>query len=263
MSHATAKDAAADLVQTTQTDDGFVVITINRPEARNALNLALVTALSEKLRELHKSPPVALLIRGAGDEAFVAGADVGEMQKRKAAEALARINATLFQLVEHFPAPTIAVISGFALGGGCELALACDLRVASEDAVLGQPEVGLGIIPGAGATFRLAQQVGLGRAKELIFTARRVNAQEAYHMGLVNRVVPRATLMDEALKLAREMAKNGQLAVRLAKASINAAYAMPAALMQLEAAHQAVLFETEEKHERMGKFLAKTSKAAK
>lgn len=237
--------------------DGIATLTFNRPEVRNAMNRAMVEEAHAALGELEARGDVrALILVGAGDKAFVGGADIAELRERGRIDALRRINAALYRRVEQLPAPTIAAIRGFALGGGCELAIACDLRVAGRGAQLGQPEVGLGILPGAGATYRLPRLIGLGRAKELVLTGRLIGAEEALSMGLVNRVVDDAEVLAAARALAGEIARNSALAVRLAKASLNLAPELSVdAGMALESTAQAVLFEDEEKRLRMQAFL--------
>ena len=182
------------------------------------------------------------------------------MRDRKAEDALRAINSTLFREVEEFPRPVIAAINGFALGGGCELALACDLRVAARSAKLGQPEVGLGILPGAGGCYRLMRLVGLGRAKELIFTGRVITADEAFAIGLVEEVVDDGKARDRALDLARSIASQAPLAVRFAKAAMNSAARGEPTEVLLESTMQAVLFESDEKRRRMTEFLEKKKK---
>lgn len=234
---------------------GIAAVTLNRPEKRNALNLEMVRALHAALESLEGNGELrAVILSGAGDH-FVAGADIAELRERRAADALASINGALFNRVEDLPVPVIAAVRGFALGGGCELAIACDLRVAGTSARLGQPEVGLGILPGAGATHRLPRLVGMGRAKELVFTGRIVSAEEALAMGLVNRVVDDAAVMDKARELAETIAKQGAEAVRLAKVALNAQRHGLEAGRLLESAAQAVLFESAEKERRMTAFL--------
>jgi enoyl-CoA hydratase len=240
-------------------DDGITVLTINRPERRNALDLVTVQAFHHTLDELDGDSALrVLIVTGAGDKAFVAGADIAELKERTHLEALQGINSSLFRRLEEFPAPTIAAVRGYALGGGCELALCCDLRVAGTSAVFGQPEVALGIIPAAGGLYRLPRVVGMGRAKELVFTGRRVDASEAERIGLVNRVVPDAEVLAAAKALAREIAKNGALAVRMAK-SVMQAVARPLAdpTGAIENLAQAVLFDSPDKHARMAAHLAK------
>lgn len=236
---------------------GWAEVTLDRPEVLNALNLALVTGLGAALGELAADPAVrGLILKGAGDKAFVAGADIGELLQRTHVEALQAINAKLFQQVEDFPHPVIAAIRGFALGGGSELALACDIRIGAEDAVMGQPEVKLGIIPGAGAPHRLTRTVGPGLARELIFTGRTVDAQEALRIGLLNRVVPAGRLLETAREMMASILKNSTLAVRLAKVALNAAVnSVDRRHQMIEVLSQGILFEDPEKKARMTRFL--------
>jgi enoyl-CoA hydratase len=189
----------------------------------------------------------------------VAGADVAELKARGAREALAGINARLFRRVESFPATVIAAIRGFALGGGCELALACDLRVGGPSAVFGQPEADLGILPAAGATWRLPRIVGLGRAKELILLGERIGAEEAHRVGLLNRLVGSdEEVMGEAVRLARRAAQRSPMAVRLAKLALQVGQGADVdTAMAFESAAQAVCFESDDKHQRMERFLSR------
>jgi len=239
--------------------EGVALVTLNRPEVRNALDLRMVEELRIAFTRLAARDDVrAVIVTGAGDRAFLSGADIAELRDRKRGDALRRINAGLFREIELFPAPTIAAIRGYALGGGCELAMACDLRVAGEGAKLGQPEVALGIIPAAGGTYRLPRLVGLGRARELVYTGRIIDAAEAERIGLVNRVVPDEQVVDAARALADEIARNSALAVRFAKAGLAAGGQIPTDVaIDLESTAQAVLFEDEEKMRRMTAFLEK------
>lgn len=239
--------------------DGVALITLNAPEKRNAIDLEMVQSLQRDLEELsHVAELAAVVLTGAGEKAFAAGADIAQLRERKAPDALRAINSAMFKRVEDFPVPVIAAIKGFALGGGCELAIACDLRVAGRSAKLGQPEVGLGIMPAAGGTYRLPRLVGLGVARELVYTGRIIDAEEAHRIGLVNHVVDDEAVVERALELAQEIAKNGNAAVRLAKASMNA-LARPAegVASSFESIAQAILFESDEKHQRMDAFLAR------
>ncbi len=237
-------------------EEGIAWITFARPEVRNALDAEMVSELRAALSALAQRDDLAALVFAGDERAFVSGADIAQLRERGRLDALRRINSDLFREIERFPAPTIAAIRGFALGGGCELALACDLRIAGERARLGQPEVGLGIIPGAGATYRLPRLVGLGRARELIFTGRVLEAGEARAIGLVEQVVPDAQVLEAARELARAIASNSVLAVRLAKQALNqsSGFSLDAG-QALESAMQAVLFEDEEKRRRMTAFL--------
>lgn len=237
--------------------DEIEIITLNRAEKRNALSLELVRALHAALDELWLDRALrAVVLQGAGDH-FMAGADIAQLRERGRDEALDSINGSLFMRVEELPVPVIAAVKGYTVGGGCELALAADLRVAGRSARLGQPEVGLGIIPGAGGTHRLPRVVGLGRAKELILTGRIVDAQEALAMGLVNRVVDDARVLDEALAVAADIARQGGLAIRLAKLALNAQRQGLGSGQGLENVAQAVLFESEDKQGRMTAFLGR------
>jgi enoyl-CoA hydratase len=199
-----------------------------------------------------------LVVTGAGDKAFAAGADIAQLRDRSSRDALKAINSGIFNRIEEFAAPVIAAVRGFALGGGCELAIACDLRVVGESAKLGQPEVKLGIIPAAGGTYRLPRLVGLGRARELIYTGRIVDADEALRIGLANLVVPDAEVVDRALALADEIAANGRLAVRGAKRALNA-LSRPGHenAVAFESSVQAGLFDSDDKRARMTAFLDK------
>ncbi|NUN48401.1 MAG: enoyl-CoA hydratase/isomerase family protein [Candidatus Brocadiae bacterium] len=239
--------------------DRLAIVTINRPEVRNAIDQQVVDELTAALDDLRERVGCVILT-GAGDKAFAAGADIAQLRDRTRDDALRGINTGMFRRVEDFPAPVIAAIRGFALGGGCELAMACDLRVAGESARFGQPEVGLGIIAGAGGTYRLARLVGAGRARELLYTGRIIDAKEAERIGLVNRVVPDVDVMSESKKLAEEILKNAPLAVRLTKWTLNAALRAADAGPAVEQLAQAVLFETDDKKKRMTDFLEKRRK---
>ncbi len=239
----------------TSVSAGVAEVVIDRPEARNAIDRATVDALHAALDDLTARSDIrALVLYGAGEKAFAAGADIGDLAARRAREAMLAINARLFAAVERFPLPTIAAIRGYALGGGLELALACDMRLCSDDAKLGLPEVSLGIFPAAGGTRRLPRLVGDGLARELVFTGRILGAEEALRIGLVNRVVPAGELLAEARKLAEAIGKNSDLALRVAKLSLLAA-AHGEDSDAIEQAGQALLFESPEKAERMRAFL--------
>ncbi len=236
---------------------GIATCTFNRPEVRNALSREMVDEIRIVLQALAVDPACRVLIfTGAGEKSFISGADISELLGRTAPDALLRINTALFREIETFPHPTIAAVRGYALGGGCEIAMACDIRIAGEGARFGQPEVGLGIIPGAGGCYRLPQLVGIAYARELIFSGRLIDAAEAHRIGLVNRVVPDANLLTEAGELAGQIARNSGLAIRYAKLAINNAQEMGSeARMAFEASAQAVLFDDEDKNRRMQAFL--------
>lgn len=199
------------------------IITINRPKALNALNSAVLDELDQTLDAVDQEAIRCLILTGAGEKSFVAGADIGEMSTLTKAEgeAFGKKGNDVFRKLETFPIPVIAAVNGFALGGGCEISMSCDIRICSENAVFGQPEVGLGITPGFGGTQRLARIVGTGKAKEMIYGARNIKAEEAYRIGLVNNVYPAEELMPAAKKLASTIARNAPIAVRNCKRAIN------------------------------------------
>ena len=204
--------------------EGMVgIITINRPKALNALNSQVLTELDKTLDNVDINAIRALILTGAGEKSFVAGADIGEMSTLTKAEgeAFGKKGNDVFRKLETFPIPVIAAVNGFALGGGCEISMSCDIRICSENAVFGQPEVGLGITPGFGGTQRLARIVGVGMAKQMIYTARNIKADDALRIGLVNAVYPLEELLPAAKKLAETIAKNAPIAVRNCKKAIN------------------------------------------
>ena len=199
------------------------IITINRPKALNALNSTVLDELDKTLDAVDLEAVRCLILTGAGEKSFVAGADIGEMSTltQSEGEAFGKKGNDVFRKLETFPLPVIAAVNGFALGGGCEISMSCDIRICSENAVFGQPEVGLGITPGFGGTQRLARIVGTGKAKEMIYGARNIKAEEAYRIGLVNNVYPLDELMPAAKKLAATIARNAPIAVRACKRAIN------------------------------------------
>ena len=199
------------------------VLTIDRPKALNALNPEVLADLKAAFEGIDQNAVRCVVLTGAGDKSFVAGADIGSMSTMTKAEgeAFGKLGNDIFLMIEGFPLPVIAAVNGFALGGGCELAMSCDIRICSDNAMFGQPEVGLGITPGFGGTQRLARLVGMGMAKQLLYTARNIDAAEALRIGLVNAVVPQAELMDTALKMANNVAKNAPIAVRACKQAVN------------------------------------------
>lgn len=240
-------------------DGQIATLTIDRPAVRNALNLETVNEFHEALRALAANPDVGvLIITGAGEEAFVAGADINDIRARTLGDGLAAINSSLFSAVERFPRPTIAAVNGYALGGGCELALACDIRIASERATFGQPELNLGIIPGAGATHRLPRIVGLGRAKHLVLTGESIDAARALEIGLVTALAPPAELLPRARELAGRILRLGPLAARLAKLSLNASARVDLdSGLLIETLAQAICYDSEDKQEGTTAFLEK------
>ncbi len=235
--------------------DGIAVVTLNRPEVRNAIDLATIDDLHWALDVLGSYSRTRVLILTGAGRAFASGADLRELKRRRAPDALRGINAGLFEQVEAFPTPTIAAVNGHALGGGCELALACDLRLAAQSARFGQPEAGLGVTPAAGATYRLPRLVGLGRARELIYTGRIIDADEAFRIGLVNRVVPDDRLLDEARSVASVIARKSPLALRVSKRVLGAAAYGAAPGRVAEDLGQAILFESSDRDEGIAAFL--------
>ncbi len=209
----------AQLVESSR--DGYVaLLRLNRPEARNALSPELMEELAAELERLDPDPEVRCAVIAGSEKVFAAGADIKAMSERSFAEALRHPAASFWRRLAAIKTPMIAAVSGYALGGGCELALACDMIVAADGASFGQPEINLGIIPGGGGTQRLARVLGKQRAMELVFTGRRVDAAEAAEMGLVNQVVPEGRWLEEAMALAATVAKQPPIAARLAKQAV-------------------------------------------
>jgi len=233
-------------------------LTVNRPLKRNALDAETVAEMHGALDEVRIAKATVLIVTGAGEKAFVSGADIAAIRERRRDDALASINSRLMAAVETHEAVSIAAVNGVAFGGGCELALACDLRIAAEHAVFALPEPSLGIIPGAGGTQRLPRVVGLGRAKEMILTGARWDAAKALRYGLVSEVVPAAELLPAARRMAERILALGPLAVRLSKAALNASSQMPlAAGLAFESTAQAITFESADKSEGTAAFLEK------
>ena len=251
----------------TYEQDGFVgVITINRPKALNALNSQVLDELDATLDAVNLDETRALILTGAGQKSFVAGADIGEMSSLTKAEgeAFGKKGKDVFLKIENFPIPVICAINGFALGGGCEIAMSCDIRICSDNAVFGQPEVGLGITPGFGGTQRLARLVGPGMAKQMIYTARNIKADEAYRIGLVNAVYTQEELLPAAEKMAAGIAKNAPIAVRNCKKAINEGLALPMdKAVEVEEKLFGDCFETEDQKYGMAFFLDKNKEKVK
>ncbi|MCR5011154.1 MAG: enoyl-CoA hydratase/isomerase family protein [Lachnospiraceae bacterium] len=246
--------------------DAVGVLTINREKALNALNSQVLDELSEALDAVDLATVRCLILTGAGEKSFVAGADIGEMSTLTKAEgeAFGKKGNDVFLKLENFPIPVIAAINGFALGGGCEISMSCDIRICSDNAMFGQPEVGLGITPGFGGTQRLARIVGPGMAKQLIYTARNIKADEALRIGLVNAVYPQAELMDEAMKLASTIAGNAPIAVRNCKKAINEG--LQVSIEEAVAIEEKLFgdcFESYDQKEGMANFLRKKDDPAK
>ncbi len=244
----------------------YAILTINREKALNALNSTVLDELDQTLDQVDLATVRCLILTGAGSKSFVAGADIGEMSTltKEEGEAFGKKGNDVFRKLETFPIPVIAAVNGFALGGGCEISMSCDIRICSENAVFGQPEVGLGITPGFGGTQRLARLVGAGMAKQMIYTARNIKADEAYRIGLVNAVYPQEELMAAAEKMAAGIAKNAPIAVRNCKKAINEG-------LDLDMDHAVALeeklfgdcFETEDQKYGMAFFLDKNKEKVK
>jgi enoyl-CoA hydratase len=239
--------------------DGVALLTIDRPEARNALSFALLAELADELERLDRDGRTRVaIITGAGDRAFAAGADIVELADQTPERLRAEGHFGAWDRLGAIGIPLIAAVRGFALGGGCELAMTCDVIIAGEDAQFGQPEIRIGVMPGAGGTQRLTRAVGLARAMELVLTGRMIGADEARGAGLVTTVVPSTDVLDEALRLADTIASMPPLAVRAAKRSVLAAAELPLAA-GLRAEREAFfdLFATEDQREGMRAFQEK------
>lgn len=246
-------------------EDGVAVVTINRPKALNALNSTVLDELAQAFDEFTTNDAVkAVIVTGSGEKSFVAGADITQMKDMNVAEGkiFAEKGQNTFLKIEQCPKPVIAAVNGFALGGGCELSMACDIRIASENAKFGQPEVGLGIVPGFGGTQRLPRLVGRGMAKLLIYTGDMIDAQEALRIGLVQKVVAPESLLTEAKGVVKRILKKSSIAVNFAKDAINRGMEMdiPNA-MQYEAYIFGTCFASEDQKEGMTAFVEKRKPA--
>jgi enoyl-CoA hydratase len=244
-----------------QVEEGIAVVTIDNQPALNALNGPTLTQLAQIFDALAKNQEVkGVIITGGGEKSFVAGADISEFLQIKGETAVGFMarGQRIFDKIEAFDRPVIAAVNGFALGGGNELAMCCDIRIASENALFGQPEVNLGIIPGYGGTQRLPRLIGPGKAKEMIFADERINAQEAFRVGLVQRVVPKGQALEEAKKLMKKILGKGPVSVKMAKKAINEGLQMSLREgLDLEARCEGVCFGTEDKDEGAKAFLEK------
>ncbi|WP_440007654.1 enoyl-CoA hydratase/isomerase family protein [Halomicrococcus sp. SG-WS-1] len=239
-------------------EDGVATLTVDRPDRLNAMNVETLTSLKEALAEAEAADARVLVLTGAGEDAFVAGADIGYMQDLSTAEAqaYAELGHEVADAIETFPAPVIAAINGYAFGGGCELALACDLRVASEDAVLGQTEIDLGIVPGWGGTQRLSRLVGDELARRLVFFGERVDAQDAHEMGLVGDVVAHDQLDDYVAEMADDLAAKPAFALEAAKEALNQVHESDqTAGLRYERRLWSSLFGTHDQREGMAAFV--------
>jgi len=239
--------------------ESIATLTIDRPDVKNALDRETVSECLSALATLAADEDVGVLIvTGAGESSFVAGSDIADIRTRTRQEGLAGIASSLCSAVERFPRPTIAAINGYALGGGCELALACDLRIAAETAKFGQPELGLGIIPAAGGTQRLPRVVGLGWAKHLVLTGEIIDAKQALAIGLVTLLTPAGQLQLRARELAKKVLRQGPLAARLAKLALNASARVDLdSGLLIETLAQAICYDSEDKQEGTTAFLEK------
>lgn len=240
--------------------DQIAIVTMNNEKSLNALNAATVGELDDCFRKLDTDENVDVIIVTGAGRAFIAGADIKEMQNLGMfeAERFAKSGLDLFRFIEKMGKPVIAAINGFALGGGCELSMACDIRIASSKALFGQPEVGLGIIPGFGGTQRLERLVGLGMAKQMILSGENIKANRALEIGLVNEVLEPEKLMDRALEIAKKIASNAQLAVRVAKNAMNTGYQTDIdSSMDIERVQFARCFTTQDQKEGMTAFVEK------
>ena len=242
-------------------EDYLAILYINRPKAMNALNAETLYELEAAVKDVKADPNIkVMIVTGTGDKSFVAGADITFMLPLSPAEGrfFSDVGERVMRGFELLEKPVIAAINGFALGGGCELAMSCDIRLAAENAIFAQPEVGLGVIPGFGGTQRLPRLIGEGRAKELTYTADVINAQEAYRIGLVNHVYPLEQLMDEAKKLAKKIAAKAPLAVGYAKFAIGKGMQVDIdTAMSIESDMFGMCCATEDKFEGMGAFVEK------
>jgi len=239
--------------------ESIATLTIDRPAVRNALNRDTVDECLAALGELAENDEAGVvIITGSGESSFVSGSDINEIRDRTRDDGLTGIASSLCSAVEHFPRPVIAAVNGYALGGGCELALACDLRIASDTAKFGQPELGLGIIPAAGGTQRLPRIVGMGWAKHLVLSGDIIDAKQALAIGLVTAVTPPGQLQLRARELAKKVLRNGPLAARLAKMALNASSRVDLdSGLLIETLAQAICYASEDKREGATAFLEK------
>ena len=242
-------------------EENVAVITINRPKFLNALNTEVLNELSQAVDLIDGDSTIRVVVlTGSGEKAFVAGADISEMQNKNVLEAreFSALGNKVFSKIENVKMPVIAAVNGFALGGGCELAMACDIRIAGHKAKFGQPEIGLGIMPGFGGSQRLPRLVGKGIAKEILFTGEMINAERAYEIGLVNRIVDASELLDEVKKMAQTIASKSPLGVSFTKKAVNEGSNLDLErAVSLEAELFGSLFSTKDQKEGMSAFLEK------
>ena len=254
----------SEFIEYKEIEDQISIITINRPKALNALNSKVLEELDQTLESIDTNKIRTVIITGSGEKSFVAGADITEMSTltKKEGETFSKKGNDVFRKIETFEIPVIAAVNGFALGGGCELAMSCDIRICSDNAIFGQPEVGLGITPGFGGTQRLARLIGIGMAKQMIYTGQNIKAEEAKRIGLVNEVYTKEELLNEAIKLAKNIARNSANAVRSSKKAINEGMQLDIdSAIKLEEEIFGDCFGTEDQVELMKAFLSKNKKS--
>jgi len=247
-------------------EEKIAILTIKRPNTLNALNSKVLDELDKTLDNINTEKIRVLIITGDGEKAFVAGGDIEEMSMftQNEGKSFSKSGNAIFRKIETFPIPVIAAVNGYAVGGGCELALSCDIRICSYNAMFSQPEVGLGIIPGLGGTLRLPRLIGSGRSKTMIFTGKNIMADEAFRSGLVNAIYPPEELLGEAKKLANTIAKNSPIAVKNSKKAINEGMDVDIDnAITIEEKLFGDCFETSEQLERMNNFLNKNNKLDK
>ncbi|HEY9715058.1 MAG TPA: enoyl-CoA hydratase-related protein [Chroococcales cyanobacterium] len=243
---------------TSKVDEQIGIITLNRPKVLNALNHELMDELVKALEEFDSDDNVRVIILTGGERAFAAGADIKEMSDETTISIMLKDRFRTWDKIRNIKKPIIAAVSGYALGGGCELVMNCDIIIASESAQFGQPEINIGVIPGAGGTQRLTRVVGKHKAMEIILTGRPITAHEAHALGLANKVVPVELFMDEAMNMAKEIAKKSPVAVKLAKEAILKTFDMPISEgLQFERKNFYMLFSSEDQKEGMQAFLEK------
>ena len=240
-------------------EDNIAIVTINRPEVRNAVDKETWGLIREAFESLDKNDEVkVIIITGAGDKAFIAGADLNSLKVRTVLETMESENSSIVRIIEKVSKPTIAAINGYCLGGGCEISMACDIRIAGENAKFGQTELNVGILPGAGGTQRLRNLVGQGKAMEMILIGDIISAEEAFTIGLVNKVVPFGNLMEECLKMANKIAAKSPIAVKLAKRAVQNGADLPIDTgLLIEVLSQSVMFSTSDHLEGINAFLEK------
>lgn len=246
---------------TVEKTDRIAMVTVNRPKVLNALNRETMVELKDAFEQIAVDSDIdVVIVTGSGDKSFVAGADISQMRNMSTLEARdwGKFSQAVYNSIENLPQPVIAAVNGYALGGGCELAMSCDIRIASEKAKFGQPEVLLGVIPGFAGTQRLPRLIGKGRAKELLFTGDQIDAQEAYRLGLVNHVVPPEQLLTAAKDMAKKIMSRGLVAVKLCKAAVNEGLDMDIESGQAyEAEVFGLCFSTADQKEGMSAFIEK------